>query len=331
MNRDWDINRSVDFLALQDQILHLSREKLGKYLRGSSSFEGVIDHLLARPGNQIRTEVTVGWGFCCDSRELLEALVEAALGIELIHEGSLVHDDVYDQSLERRGQAAIYSRFGLKTANNFGLYLIARGVSMLCQVQYKHNIRLELPQINQLASSQVMETLPPCNTFEAQQHKMAKLADGKTGVLFRLASVLGAALASAKCPDRDELDQAERFGEIIGRAYQIRDDIADFSDDREHGGHRWSDMVAGNWNWPTLLWAGQVDDWQVAVDRIESCRDNPRGAQQLADEIRASGALLQAKRALAGELQLAESVIEQSSRSPGRELLCQFVSRLKLS
>lgn len=330
MNQIWDRFQGVHHSELHNEVLFLSREKLREYLGGSSGFESAIGHLLAYPGKHLRTHVTVGWGLYCDSRELLEILVESALGIELIHEGSLVHDDVYDQSAERRDQSAIYNRFGLRSANNLGLYLIARGVSLLCRIQDEHNIRLELPQISQLASSQVMETLPPCDSIREQQDRMVRMTDGKTGVLFSLASALGAALASAKCRGSDEMCRAKRFGEIIGRAYQIRDDIAEFSVGSGQGGLCGSDMVAGNWNWPTMYWARQASNWHEAVVRIESCRGNPHKAAQLAEEVMASGALDMTEKALARELRLAAELVDQSPPSPGRELLSHFIDRLEL-
>lgn len=312
--------------------MYSSHDKLDRYVRcGSSTFESVAKEMLAQPGKHLRTLVAVGWGLYCDNSELLDGLVEAALGIELIHEGSLVHDDVFDQSLYRRGKAAIYQQFGLRTANNFGLYLISRGISMLCQTQDRYKFRLDLPQINQLVSSQLMETLPPCATFEQERHRIEQVTDGKTGVLFRLASVLGAKVALADGASVDDTVRAERFGRIIGRAYQIRDDIADFQEGAMEEGYCGSDLAAGNWNWPTLYWAEMASEWREAVARLESCRDNPQGAQQLASEIRASGALLRAEQALRGELLLAEEIIKQSSPSPGGVLLRQFVSGLKLS
>jgi len=332
LNQDSDLGREEQSSVLRDRILSVSHDKLDSYVRsGSTTFESVAKETLARPGKHLRTLVAVGWGLYRDSSDLLEGLVKAALGIELIHEGSLVHDDVFDQSQYRRGQAAIHHQFGLRTANNFGLYLIARGISMLCETQDKYSFRLELPQINQLVSSQLMETLPPCTTFEQQRHRMEQVTDGKTGVLFRLASVLGAKVALADGASSDDTERAERFGRIIGRAYQIRDDIADFHEESMEGAYCGSDLAAGNWNWPALYWAEMASEWRDAVERVKACRDNPQGAQRLANEIRASGALLRAEQALEEQLQAAAEIAKQIPLSPGRELLRQFVSRMKLA
>jgi heptaprenyl diphosphate synthase len=296
----------------------------------SPSFEAAAQHLLTQPGKHLRTLVTVGWGLRSHSSISLDDLVEAALGVELIHEGSLIHDDVFDQSPIRRGQASIHARFGLRTANNFGLCLIARGVSLLCEAQIDYGIFLEVARINDVATSQLLESLPPCNSFAEQQRRMLQVTDGKTGVLFKFASTLGAAMAAIDSPGTDYRDAAERFGKVIGRAFQIRDDIADFCDDSGLDDKCGSDLMAGNWNWPTLYWAGLASDWPVTVAKVNTCQGNQTATNEILAEIRGSGALRTAKKQLDNQLAIARKIVEQLPMSPGRYLLQQFLTELGL-
>ena len=181
-----------------------------------------------------------------------EEALEIGVALELLHNATLVHDDLQDGDEVRRGAPAIWARWGAAQAINTGDALYFHGLSRL--VRAPAGVALVQPVSDamlRVIAGQVME-------FRMQEPQGGEahldpgigvwetMARGKTGALFG-ACFYGGVLAATG--DRDRADGAQRFGETLGLLFQVQDDYLDLVGDKGRG-RRGSDLAEGKWSYP---------------------------------------------------------------------------------
>ena len=173
-----------------------------------------------------------------------EDAMPLALAIELVHNFSLVHDDIMDRDATRRGRATVHTKWDEPTAILAGDVLFARAFEVLARVPdavAHHEASLMLgAAIRKLCEGQAMDML-----FERRDDvtpaEYVDMIRGKTAVLFEAACHGG-----ALCADRRHVAELTRFGEAFGMAFQIADDLLDVTADSKTLGKPWgSDVRAG--------------------------------------------------------------------------------------
>ena len=165
----------------------------------------------------------------------------SAVGLELLHTASLVHDDVVDESGERRGQASVNASYNNKVAVLVGDYILS---TALLNVAHTGNQRIieylaELGRI--LAAGEILQ-LSNINNQEIREDVYYDVIKQKTAALFEACAAIGA--ISANAPD-EEVQKARQFGQNLGIMFQIRDDIFDYFDSKEIGKPTGNDMTEG--------------------------------------------------------------------------------------
>ena len=172
----------------------------------------------------------------------------AAIGLELLHTASLVHDDVVDESSERRGQASLNASYNNKVAVLVGDYILS---TALLNVSYTHDNRIveNLAQLGQtLAAGEILQ-LSNVQNMDFSEEVYYQVIRKKTASLFESCAVLGA--ISANAPE-EEVEYARLFGEQLGMMFQIRDDIFDYYNSPEIGKPTGNDMAEGKLTLPVL-------------------------------------------------------------------------------
>ena len=176
------------------------------------------------------------------------ATLHAAVSLELLHNASLVHDDVVDESAERRGQLSVNAVFNNKVAVLAGDYLLATSLMQVCRTCDQRIIDLVAVLGQELADGELLQLL----SVDNQQFSEAVYFDvirKKTAVLFATCTKAGALSAGA---DEERAEQLRLFGEYIGLCFQIRDDIFDYYDSKEVGKPTGNDMAEGKLTLPVL-------------------------------------------------------------------------------
>ncbi len=158
----------------------------------------------------------------------LEAGLPFAATVELIHNASLVHDDIQDKDTTRRGRPAAWVTFSTEQAINLGDLLFVLGFEAMSRMPVPERVKLEIigltiRAIGELVDGQVYEFILK-ERDRVGMDEYYRLVDGKTGSLFKLACVGGAALAAAG-PDASR--DMKTVGEHLGVMFQIRDDLLD--------------------------------------------------------------------------------------------------------
>ena len=201
----------ADNLALVEQLLADAARTPGHLGQAAA-------YVLARPGKRVRARL------CLDLAASLELPPEHGItlagAVELLHNASLVLDDVQDNDEMRRGQASAWRAFGRGQAINLGLFLTGQSFALAAHLPKTSPLfaaTLREATAGQAAEIDLRQTTPTLPAYE-------KMAEAKTGALFALAARSAAALAGL--PD----DLASAAGQAfarLGAAYQVQDDLAD--------------------------------------------------------------------------------------------------------
>jgi heptaprenyl diphosphate synthase len=253
-------------------------------------------------------------------------VVTAATSVELVHLATLYHDDVMDEATMRRGAESANSRWDNTVAILTGDYLFAhasRLVSDLGPVA----VRIIADTFAELVTGQMRETRGPAPGEDVVDHYLAVVAE-KTGSLIATSGRFGAMFAGA--PD-EQVSAMSRFGELIGTAFQVSDDIIDIaSPSGESGKTPGTDLREGV---PTLpvLYALAGDGPEVP--RLRELLGTGFGARDLADAdldealelLRGSDGLREARRALDLQAEQARAELVALPAGPARDALAALL------
>ena len=211
--------------ALQEEIFSLIRNRSGKRMRP------ILMLLMAKNFGGIN-----------------KATLHAAVGLELLHTASLVHDDVVDESPERRGQASVNAAYNNKVAVLIGDYILS---TALLHVSHTHHeqIVMSLAELGRTLSNGEILQITSNTSDVLSEETYYSVIHQKTAALFEACCGIGAISASA---DDRQIDAAKNFGRLLGIIFQIRDDIFDYYDSAEIGKPTGNDMAEGKLTLPVL-------------------------------------------------------------------------------
>ena len=172
----------------------------------------------------------------------------AAVGLELLHTASLVHDDVVDESSERRGQASVNASYDNKVAVLVGDYLLSTALLRVSLTDNQRIIQLLAELGRTLAAGEILQ-LSNIQNQDFSEDVYYQIINNKTAALFEACSKIGALSAGASDED---VAEAAKFGQNIGMIFQIRDDIFDYFDSTEIGKPTGNDMAEGKLTLPVI-------------------------------------------------------------------------------
>lgn len=180
--------------------------------------------------------------------EVSDITQHAALGLELLHTASLIHDDVVDESAERRGQASVNAVFNNKVAVLVGDYILSTAqlhVSLTRNQQIMEDVSV-LGQ--ELASGEILQ-LSNIKSPDFSEEVYYDVIRKKTASLFSSCASMGAYSVFAA---QEEVEKARVFGDTLGMMFQIRDDIFDYFNSPEIGKPTGNDMAEGKLTLPVI-------------------------------------------------------------------------------
>ena len=213
---------------------------------GEGLLSQVLSHIRQRGGKRMRPMLVLlsakNYGSVSDVTQ------NAALGLELLHTASLVHDDVVDESSERRGQPSVNASYNNKVAVLVGDYILSTALLRVA-LSDNHRIVQHLADLGRtLAAGEILQLWNISNQIISED-VYYQVIDKKIAVLFESCSVLGAISVGAS---DEEIEKARKFGHNIGMIFQIRDDIFDYYDSKEIGKPTGNDMTEGKLTLPVI-------------------------------------------------------------------------------
>ena len=225
-----------DFIALFNQSLTHDDQLLGS----------ALEHIRQRGGKRMRPILTLL--IARNFGEVSEVTQNAALGLELLHTASLVHDDVVDESDERRGQPSVNASFNNKVAVLVGDYILSTALLHVSKTGDQRIVE-NLSQLGRtLAAGEILQ-LSNIQNADFSEDVYYQVIKKKTAALFESCAALGALSAGAS---EEAVQQAAQFGQTLGVMFQIRDDIFDYFDSKEIGKPTGNDMAEGKLTLPVL-------------------------------------------------------------------------------
>jgi geranylgeranyl pyrophosphate synthase len=206
-------------------------------------------HLAAAPGKHIRAILVVLGSTYGDGTRTRDA-VAAAAAVELLHLGSLVHDDVMDDADMRRGLPAVHRRWSVPVASLSGGYLCTRA-SSLVNALHDDRIRTEFGRtVTSVCSGQLME-IENGHNLELTEERYHATIERKTGALFAFAAFVGG--AAGRAPEA-RTAALRAYGGAFGTLFQILDDILDVTGEAGPATKpAGNDLRRGTYTLPVLL------------------------------------------------------------------------------
>jgi len=276
-------------------------------------------HLVEAGGKRFRPLFTLLAAEFGDGRD--DGVVTAAAAVELVHLATLYHDDVMDEATMRRGAQSVNARWDNTVAILTGDYLFAHASRLVSDLG-TDAARIIAETFSELVSGQMRETEGPVPGEDPVEHYL-RVIDQKTGSLIATAGRFGGMLSGAPA---EHIAALQRYGQIIGAAFQISDDVIDIaSNSDESGKAQGTDLREGVLTLPAL-YALAGDD----IDpRLRQLLQQPLSDDALVAEalslLRASGGLERAQRTLADYAARARQELTTLPESPARDA-CESIT-----
>lgn len=226
----------ADFVSLFNQSLSHEDGLLGS----------ALEHIRKRAGKRMRPILILL--MARNFGQITDVTQNAAVGLELLHTASLVHDDVVDESEERRGQASVNATYDNKVAVLVGDYILS--TALLCMARtHSEQIVTYLAELGRTLSDGEILQLSNIGRKDISEDVYYDVIKQKTAALFEACAGIGALSSGAS---EEDVIAAKQFGQNLGIIFQIRDDIFDYYDSKEIGKPTGNDMAEGKLTLPVI-------------------------------------------------------------------------------
>ena len=291
-----------DFIALFDESLTHKDGLLGQ----------ALEHVRAKGGKRMRPILillmTKSFG------KVTSVAQYAAVGLELLHTASLVHDDVVDESGERRGQASVNASYNNKVAVLVGDYILSTALLNIARTN-DCDIVCDLAELGRtLSNGEILQLTNIANTNFSEEVYFEVIRQ-KTAALFEACAVIGAKAGGA---DRQAVEAARAFGRNVGVIFQIRDDIFDYYQSADLGKPTGNDMAEGKLTLPVLYALNATGDSQMAAlaRKVKARNVSAEEIAQLVEFTKKNGGIAYAEQKMAQCKALTDGFINQYIAQP---------------
>ena len=190
-----------------------------------------------------------------------------ASSVELLHQGSLIHDDVVDESQKRRGRPSANYMFGNKIAVLLGDFVVSRSLQEISVIDNAKSIQSLSRLIEGLSEGEIIQ-LNSLNNPDLSEDLYFDIISHKTANLFETSAELAALLSGAS---EQDIDSFREFGHLTGLCFQIMDDILDIQDNSQTGKPAGHDLLEGKITLPYIYALSNSNlDWSKHIKSIRS-------------------------------------------------------------
>jgi octaprenyl-diphosphate synthase len=279
----------------------------------------VSEYIINGGGKRLRpTLVLLAAGACGYSGN---AHYQLAAVVEFIHTATLLHDDVVDSSDLRRGQATANSLFGNAASVLVGDFLYSRAFQMMVELKSVRVMEVLADATNVIAEGEVLQLLN-CHDPAVREEDYLRVIRYKTAKLFEAAGKIGAIISQAT-PDVE--DSLARYGMHLGTAFQLIDDVLDYSGDHAQTGKNLGDDLAeGKPTLPLICAMQRGTPEQTKLIRNAVEHGSLQDFQPVLATIRETGALDYTRRQATVESQRAMEAVASLPHSSYRDSLLQL-------
>ena len=270
--------------SIEDKLILVEQKMMSKSSGHHPDLTAALEHLLISGGKRIRPIITLLMGSLLGADD--EKLISLGASIEMLHTATLVHDDLIDGALLRRGNPTINSHWTPAVTVLTGDYIFAQAAELAAEIGSSETMSLFAETLSTIVNGEISQLLGR-NQFSSREDYYHRIYE-KTGSLFSLSAKAAALISPA---ERKYITPAEEYGSEIGKAFQIVDDVLDFAGDQTRIGKPiGSDLRQGVPTLPTLYYGEQNPEDQVLKDVLDGSASDYE-IDQIIDRINQSGVI----------------------------------------
>ena len=304
------------FTSVQDQLQFVEHR-----IRGQAGEEhhpdlrSALDHLLAAGGKRIRPTLGLLVGNMLGAPE--EKLITLGASVELLHTATLVHDDLIDGALLRRGMPTLNARWSPAATVLTGDFLFARAAKLAAETDYLPLMKLFSETLATIVNGELTQMFSARGVIERDNYYNRIYA--KTASLFEMSSLAAAMVATEEEEVRASM---KAFGYEVGMAFQIVDDILDFTGEQSAVGKPiGSDLLNGLVTLPAIYYAEEHPTDPDVLSLPDGGWKDTDCVQRLVDGIRKNAAIEKAMQEARQAVSRALTALEDAPACPEREAL----------
>lgn len=277
-------------------------------------------YIVRRKGKQVRPIFVFLSAKLCG--EITDATYAAASLVELLHTATLVHDDVVDDSYERRGFFSINALWKNKIAVLVGDYLFSQGMLVALRQKQYRLLEIVSDAVKAMSEGELLQ-IEKARRLDIEESIYYDIIRQKTASLIASACAAGAASTN---PDEAVIERMRQFGEMIGIAFQIRDDLLDFGDE-DIGKPRGIDIKEKKLTLPLIYALEQAPrpEKRRIINNIRRYSEKADKVQEVIAFVHASGGLEYARQAMHRYRDQAFELLHTFPASPVRQALEDLV------
>ena len=314
-------------------------EAFDKFVADNFNAEGemlqeMLTYALSSRGKGIRPILTMLSGLTCtaapyrpDERNCTKRTYLAALMMEMIHTASLIHDDVLDSADERRGKPSVNAKWQSNLAIILGDYILARTMSIgMASAQYDI-VSYVGSAMAALCEGEVLQS-QHAKSLDTTREDYFTIIYQKTASLLGVCAALGALSLGAQ---REDIDRMRKFGEAIGIAFQIQDDILDYNRANNTGKPVNNDLREHKITLPLIevMERKTEEERKAIIALIERCDKDNEALDTLHNMVHDEGGIERATETMQAYLSRAMHLVSKYEDTPYRKALldlCTFVA-----
>jgi geranylgeranyl pyrophosphate synthase len=302
--------------SIQDQLKFIEQRIRDQAGDGQHpDLRSALEHLLAAGGKRIRPTLGLLVGNMLGAPE--EKLVTLGASVELLHTATLVHDDLIDGALLRRGMPTLNARWSPAATVLTGDFLFARAAKLAAETDYLPLMKLFSETLATIVNGELTQMFSARGVIERDNYYNRIYA--KTASLFEM-SALAATMVATE--DEDIRESMRKFGYEVGMAFQIVDDILDFTGEQSTVGKPiGSDLLNGLITLPAIYYAEEYPDDDDVLSLPGGGWKETERVQRIVDNIRKNAAIEKAMNEAREAISRALSALKDAPASPEREAL----------
>ena len=311
-------------VPLLESVLRDDMQAVDRVLRESLSSDvalirQVAEYIIRAGGKRLRPALLLLAAQACGYRGKYHHTLAAV--VEMIHTATLLHDDVVDESSLRRGHATANAMFGNAASVLVGDFLYSRAFQLMVKVESMPVLRILSDATNVIAEGEVLQLMNTGNP-DLDERSYLDVIRRKTAKLFEAAAQLGAVLAGADSATEQAL---ARYGMHLGTAFQLIDDVLDYSGELSTiGKNLGDDLAEGKPTLPLIraLSVGSAED--VALIRAALSGDGSRDFEAVLGALTRTDALAYARGCAVADSNEATACLDALSDSPAKRTLLEL-------
>jgi len=278
----------------------------------------LANHIVSGGGKRLRPLTVLLSARACGYADKAQEHINLAAVVEFIHTATLLHDDVVDGSERRRGSKTANALWGNAPSVLVGDFLYSRAFQMMVEVERMRVMSVLADATNAVAEGEVLQ-LMLCNDPDTTEERYFAVIERKTARLFEAAARLGAVVAGRS---RAEEDALGAYGLNLGIAYQLVDDVLDYSSDPvQTGKNLGDDLAEGKATLPLIHARDHASTEQAQLLRQAIERGGTENLSTVLDAIDETGALAYVNERALEYAGAARAAVNELPASPCRDAM----------